>query len=152
MSSDYPYYSSNSVAGEHSVDASPDIDIENVSISSSTGSKLYDYIVRPFFSALNNQGSIQATRFGEIQFQNAGTAASAPSTVTSKKSNPMHRKTKSCSQIMESESAAYRLPKYVETPEISTVLRVQPHGIRVQEKFLHWRLEIMPQVGADEVI
>ena len=111
---------------------SPEFDGETASITSSTGSKLYQFF-RPIFSAINSQGTIQANvgseRSGTKTPEPAG--ASAPSTAASKtRPPPMHRKSKSCSQISDSGSPYHRLPKYVETLEMNALLRVQPHNIR----------------------
>jgi hypothetical protein len=118
----------------NSAETSPDGDIENASIASSASSRLFGYLLRPIISAINSQGVIQADA-GSERWSGTRTpepaGQSAPSTVTvPKKSHHMHRKAKSLSQISDSESLPRRLPKYVETPEMNAVLRVQPHAIR----------------------
>ena len=114
-----------------SADASPNGDIENASLTSSASSRFFG-LFRPILSAINSQGVIQA----DSSERSSGTktpepaAQSAPPTIVSKKSHTMHRKAKSLSQISNSDSSPKRLPKYVETPEMNALLRVQPHAIR----------------------
>ena len=123
----------------NSAETSPDGDIENASITSSASSRLFGYLLRPIISAINSQGVIQADAGSE---RSSGTRTpepsgqSAPSTVTfpKKSHHHMHRKAKSLSQISDSESSPRRLPKYVDTPEMNAVLRVQPHAIRGPSK------------------
>ena len=119
-------YSSNSHL--NSVETSPEVDGDSVSVTSSSGSRLLEFL-RPILSAINSQGNIQASvgseRSGTKTPEPAG--QSAPPTVVSKAK--MHRKIKSCSQISDFESLPQKLPKYVETPEMNTLLRVQPHAI-----------------------
>ena len=133
LASDSPY-SASPAWGQlqgNSVNSSPDVDLENASISSSTGSRLFEFF-RPFLSALNAPGTLQVESGSERSETKTPEPAghSAPSTVAPKTKFLAHRKSKSCSQILDSNSSPQRLPKYVETPEMNALLRVQPHPIR----------------------
>ena len=142
--------------GSSSEDSPSDVEVENASITSSAGSRLFE-LVRSFINpAINSQGVIQAESGGGQERTGSGgggetrtpepatttTSSSSPPTFVSKRkkiSSSHHRKTKSCSQISDSGNssptavaamaATVKLPKYVETPEMNALLRVQPHSI-----------------------
>jgi hypothetical protein len=139
------YYNSVSAWGHGGVsseETSPDTEPDVVSIASSTGSRLFEFL-RPLLSAINSQGSIQAGGGGGGgDSDRPGTRTPEPATlsppntvVSGENKRSWHRKTRSCSQLSNSVPQNTRLPKYIETPDMDALLRVQPHSIRGPGKF-----------------
>ena len=117
-------------------------DLDNVSIASSTGSRLLDIFVRPFFQTINSQGvSDSGTERSGTRTPEPATSSQSPSKtvhVAASKPKPQHthRKSKSCSQLSDSTPPNVKLSKYVDTPEMDALLRVQPHSIGGPDKII----------------
>ena len=127
--------------GSGSEASTPESEIETSSINSSAGSRFFDYLMRPFFplpASSHTSFPLESTSHRTGSKTPEPTISSAPSTVSKPASRSSgqqkHKKTKSWSHSSD-PNARLTLPKYVETPDMNAVLRVQPHSIGGPDKF-----------------
>lgn len=115
--------------------SSPESDIDNVSVSSSASSKLFELLWRPFpfFNVTSTQRSLPQEDLERSSTRTPEPAVSAPPTfLQPQEAQSKHKKTKSWSHPTE---LRVKLPKYVETPSMDALLRVQPHSIGGPDKY-----------------
>ena len=114
--------------GSGSEASSPESEIDIGGGASSTSSRLFDLFIRPLLTATN---SLQSENTGGERF---GTSTlepsiSPPGTFSKSQSSHKHRRSSSDSIVR------VKLPKYIETPDMDAVLRVQPHSIGGPDKY-----------------
>lgn len=117
--------------------SSPESDIDNVSVSSSASSKLFELLWRPFpfFNVTSTQRSLAPEDSDRSSTRTPEPAVSAPPTFLQPQETQFkHKKTKSWSHPTD-PGFRLKLPKYVETPSMDTFLRVQPHSIWGPDKY-----------------
>lgn len=115
--------------------SSPESDIDNVSVSSSASSRLFELLWRPFFTSASTQRSIPSDDLERSGTRTPEPAISAPPTFFKpQEAQSKHKKTKSWSHPTDT-GFRVKLPKYIDTPPMDTLLRVQPHSIGGPDKY-----------------